>query len=143
MHELGVTQSILTIALRHAQEAGATRVRELNLVIGDLASIVDDSVQFYWDIVAKDTIAEGATLNFKRLPARLRCNPCGADFPMDHRDFTCPTCGSSSVSVAGGEEFYLESIDVDMEQPQPDSTVGILFSLVFPFFSLCSLCPLW
>jgi hydrogenase nickel incorporation protein HypA/HybF len=116
MHELGITQSILDIALHHAQEAGASRIRELNLVIGELASVVDDSVQFYWDIIAKDTIAEGATLNFKRLPARLHCTHCEHDFPMDHRDFVCPACGSGQVVVAGGEEFFLESIDVDFAQ---------------------------
>ena len=116
MHELGITQSILQIALRHAQDAGAIRVRELNLVIGELASVVDDSVQFYWDIIAKDTIAEGATLNFKRLPARLHCTQCGHEFPMDHQDYVCPACGSGQVIVAGGEEFFLESIDVDFDQ---------------------------
>jgi hydrogenase nickel incorporation protein HypA/HybF len=116
MHELGITQSILDIALRHAGEAGAVRIRELNLVIGELASVVDDSVQFYWDIIAKDTIAEGATLNFKRLPARLRCTRCEHEFSMDRQSFVCPACGSTQVVVAGGEEFFLESIDVDFAQ---------------------------
>lgn len=117
MHELGVTQSILNIALHHAQTAQATRIREINLVIGELASVVDDSVQFYWAMIAKGTIAEGATLNFKRLPACLRCNDCAHEFPIDHREYMCPACGSPNVAVAGGEEFYVESIDVDLAQP--------------------------
>jgi Zn finger protein HypA/HybF involved in hydrogenase expression len=29
----------------------------------------------------------------------------------------CPACGSPNVAVAGGEEFYVESIDVDLAQP--------------------------
>jgi hydrogenase nickel incorporation protein HypA/HybF len=117
MHELGVTQSILDIALRHAQDAGAVRIRELNLVIGELASVVDDSVQFYWDMIARDTIAEGAVLHFTRIPARLRCNTCAHTFSIDRREFVCPSCGSPSVAVAGGDEFYLESIDVDFDKP--------------------------
>ena len=64
MHELSITESILDITLRHARQAGAGRVTNLYLVIGQLASIVDDSVQFYWDIVAKGTLAEGAHLHF-------------------------------------------------------------------------------
>lgn len=117
MHELGITQSILTIALNHAQQAGAVRIRELNLVIGELASVVDDSVQFYWDIIARDTMAEGAVLSFKRIPATLRCQHCAHEFPMNRQDFLCPACGSPQVRVASGEEFYLESIDVDLAQP--------------------------
>jgi hydrogenase nickel incorporation protein HypA/HybF len=114
MHELGVTQSILHIALHHAQEAGAVHIKEVNLVIGELSSIVDDSVQFYWDMIAQGTIAEGAILNFKRIPAVLRCHACGHEFPMDRQEFVCPACGSQKIAVAGGEEFYLESIDVDL-----------------------------
>jgi hydrogenase nickel incorporation protein HypA/HybF len=60
MHELMVTESILEIALRHAGQAGAVRVTDLFLVVGDLSSIVDDSVQFYWDFVSEGTAAEGA-----------------------------------------------------------------------------------
>lgn len=117
MHELGVTQNILAIALRHAEEAGATRITRLTLVVGELSSIVDDSVQFYWDLIAAGTLAEGAALEFRRVPAMLRCNDCQHEFRMDYETFLCPRCGSSRVTVAGGEEFYLESIDVDLPAP--------------------------
>ena len=114
MHELGVTQSILSIVLHHAEEAGATRVKEINLVIGQLSSIVDDSVQFYWDMISEGTIAYQSQLNFKRIPATLRCNECGHEFPLNQREYNCPKCGSNKVVVSGGEEFFIESIDVDL-----------------------------
>jgi len=117
VHELGVTQSILEIAVRHAEEAGAARITRLSLVVGDLSSIVDDSVQFYWDLIAAGTLAEGAELVFKRVPATLRCVDCACEFPLDHERFACPTCGSERVEVSGGQEFFLESIDVDMPAP--------------------------
>ncbi|HIE38842.1 MAG TPA: hydrogenase maturation nickel metallochaperone HypA [Anaerolineae bacterium] len=114
MHELPVTQSLLEIALRHAEEAGARRIVQLNVVIGELASIVDDSVQFYWDIISRGTIAEGAQLHFERMPGLLRCVACGHTFPLNGRDYDCPACGGSQVLPVGGDEFRLESIEVEM-----------------------------
>lgn len=117
MHELGVTQSLLEIATRHAEQAGATRITRLSLVVGELASIVDDSVQFYWDLIAAGTLAEGAVLEFRRVPATLRCADCAHEFPLSHERYVCPRCESNRIAVVGGEEFYLESIDVDLPAP--------------------------
>lgn len=113
MHELSITQSLLEIALRHAERAGARRIVRLNLVIGELSSIVDDSVQFYWDIVSQGTIAEGATLHFDRVVATLRCRGCSHTFPLDGRDYACPACGGREVVAVGGDDFRLESIEVE------------------------------
>ena len=117
MHELFVTEQIRDIALRYATEAGAGRITALHLVVGELSSIVDDSVQFYWDFVSEGTIAAGAQLHFRRLPARLACQQCGGQYGPDE-GLTCPACDSSDVRVIQGDEFYLDAIDV-AERPQP------------------------
>ena len=113
MHELPVTESILEISLRHGRDAGAKRITDLHLVIGQLASIVDDSVQFYWDIISKGTLAEGAVLHFRRIPAEMLCKDCGTRYQPSGDDFACPQCGGIHVKITAGEEFYLESIDVE------------------------------
>ncbi|HEX2994458.1 MAG TPA: hydrogenase maturation nickel metallochaperone HypA, partial [Anaerolineales bacterium] len=73
MHELAVTQSILDLALKHADQAAAKRVTDIHIVMGELSSNVDDSIQFYWEIIAKGTLAEGAQLHFQRVPAEFEC----------------------------------------------------------------------
>jgi hydrogenase nickel incorporation protein HypA/HybF len=113
MHELSVTESLLKIAVEHAEKADAERVTDLNIVIGDLASMVDDSIQFYWDIIAKDTIAEGATLHFRRVPAELQCNTCGEKYKPTDKELVCPKCGGVGAKIITGEEFFLESINVE------------------------------
>ncbi len=113
MHELPVTENILEISLRHAEAANAKRITHLYLVIGQLASIVDDSVQFYWDIVAKGTIADGAVLHFKRLPATFSCLDCSHEYQLQGDGFSCPKCNSEHVKVLSGDEFYMEAIDVE------------------------------
>ena len=113
MHELAVTQSILDICLRHAEQANARRIIDINLVIGQFSSIVDDSVQFYWDIVAEDTIAQGAVLRFHRIPGEMTCGTCGHKFQPNDETFVCPICSSPKVRITKGEEFQVESIEVE------------------------------
>ncbi len=113
MHELPVTESILEISLRHASQAGARRITDLYLVIGQLASIVDDSVHFYWDIVSKDTPAEGAKLHFRRIETEMLCLDCTIRYKPVAYDMACPSCGGSHIKVIAGDEFFLESIDVE------------------------------
>jgi hydrogenase nickel incorporation protein HypA/HybF len=113
MHELAVTESLLKISVEHAEKANAKRVTDLHIVIGELASMVDDSIQFYWDIIAKDTIAEQATLHFQRIPAQLQCNTCGEIYHPTDRELACPKCGGVGAKIIAGEEFALESIDVE------------------------------
>jgi hydrogenase nickel incorporation protein HypA/HybF len=113
MHELSVTENILEVVLRHAQEADARQVVNIHLVIGQLASIVDDSVQFYWDMIAKDTIAEQACLHFRRIPAEFECLDCGHRFRLGDGDWLCPHCGSAQLTIIAGEEFFIESIDIE------------------------------
>jgi hydrogenase nickel incorporation protein HypA/HybF len=111
MHELAVTQSLLEIALRHGAQAGARRIVRLHLVIGDLSSIVDDSVQFYWDFISRGTPAEGAQLHIRRIAAALACQACHHVYPPGDQ-LACPVCASVDTRIMAGEEFYLEAIDI-------------------------------
>ena len=113
MHELSVTQSLLEIALRHAESGGARKITDLYLVQGEFSSFIDEAVQYYWDIIAEDTIAEGARLHFRRIPAQMRCLQCGEHYHPAEAELACPQCGSGEAEIVAGEEFYLDSMDVE------------------------------
>ncbi|MGC9358200.1 MAG: hydrogenase maturation nickel metallochaperone HypA [Anaerolineae bacterium] len=113
MHELPVTEDILRIVTEHAEDAGAKRVTDIHVVIGDMSSFVDDSIQFYFDALSPDTIAEGATLHFHRIAIRFRCRSCGHEFEPERLDWRCPRCENLGGEVIAGKEFYVESIEVE------------------------------
>ncbi|MCB9461954.1 MAG: hydrogenase maturation nickel metallochaperone HypA [Anaerolineaceae bacterium] len=121
MHELPVTESILNIALQYAERERATHITDLFLVIGDLSSIVDDSIQFYWDIISRDTLAEGAILHFERVPMQMACFDCGHTYRPKPGTLSCPGCGSTTVQVAGGEDFRLEAITIEKDEQPVDA----------------------
>jgi hydrogenase nickel incorporation protein HypA/HybF len=114
VHELPATQGILDVVLEAARDAGAERVLAVDLVIGDLSSMVDESVQFYFDVLGRDTAAAGAALRIRRIHAQALCLSCGASRlvspPLDPQ---CAACGALTVHVSGGREFYIDSIEVD------------------------------
>ena len=104
---------MLQLALEHAERAGARRITRIHLVIGKLAGIVDDSVQFYFDFMSQGTLAEGAQLTFERRPVRWRCWECGQEFEPQDEDWACPACQSPGGDVVAGREFYMDSIEVE------------------------------
>lgn len=109
MHELTITQNIIDMAVH---EAGERRITGINLVIGELSSVVEESVRFCFDVISRDTLAEGACLTVTRVPALVRCASCAHEFGMDCGGL-CPACGKRGGEVRAGREFYLESIEVE------------------------------
>ncbi len=113
MHELAVTESLLKTASDYAKKNDAKKVICLNLVVGDLSGIIDDSVQFYWDIISKDTICSQAKLNIERQPAKFQCQSCQNEFVLDGELTPCPLCNSVNIKVISGDEFLLNSIEIE------------------------------
>lgn len=113
MHELSITESLLTTASEYAQKNNAKRVISLNLVIGELSGIVDESIQFYWDMINEKTICEKSILKFDKRKAVMKCMSCENEFDLDGELSPCPTCGSMDLKFTSGNEFLLESIEIE------------------------------
>jgi hydrogenase nickel incorporation protein HypA/HybF len=121
MHELAITESILSIAVDAAEQAKAGRITAINILIGDLSSIVDDSVQFYFDLLSQGTVADGAVLQFRREHATAACAECGHRFEVSPPLMPlCPACGSLRLEVTGGRGFSVDSIEVNDEDSRTE-----------------------
>ena len=68
MHEVGLMQTALEIALRHAHRHGAGRIHGRTLRVGPLSGAVPEALEFAFDVIAQGTIAEGARLVIRRVP---------------------------------------------------------------------------
>jgi hydrogenase nickel incorporation protein HypA/HybF len=113
MHEYAVTEGLLKMVLEEARKAGAQKVTEIKLVIGDLSTIIDESVQMYFDLMSEGTMAEGAKLVFRRIPAQFKCTVCGLEYNKPRKGYDCTSCGGLGMPTGVGREFYVESIDVE------------------------------
>jgi hydrogenase nickel incorporation protein HypA/HybF len=113
MHEFSVATQLLEGLEAKARELGATRIIAINLVIGDRASIVDESFRFYFEALAPGTLAEGARLIVRRVPTRFHCDVCDALYVPTGGSFHCPTCGATGHVTSEGSEFLVESIEIE------------------------------
>ncbi len=113
MHEMVVTENILRIVLDEARKVGATRVTKITLVIGELSSILDESVQLYFDLLCEGTPAEKAELIFHRVDATFQCQSCGHVYLKQVGGFNCPLCGGDAMLTGDAKEFYIDSMEID------------------------------
>lgn len=115
MRELQATQSILTRAILKAEQSNAKRIKTVHLAIGEIAELDRNSIQKHWDELSKGTPVERAQLHFRLITAKVQCMACFKEYePIDGK-IHCPHCGSYGAKVLSGEEFYLESIELDDE----------------------------
>jgi len=112
MHEQSIVASLLSLALEDAKKDNAQRIISIKLVVGELTGIEKDAANFYFGFMAKDTLASGASLEFKYTKPQLRCRDCDIIFPRDRLEFNCPKCNKKAIEMIGGRELYIESMEI-------------------------------
>lgn len=113
MHELPITQQIIKIAEKHATELGASRIKNIKLVVGDYSGFIGESIQMYFDIISEGTMCEGATIEMTRVKPKLKCSACGTLFERQIFSFACPKCGADGGPTEIGKELYIESMEIE------------------------------
>jgi len=115
MHELSLSSAIVNTVAKHAD---GRRVTGVDLRVGRLRQVIPETLEFYFEFVARDTVCEGAKLNQEVIDARLRCAPCAYEWGIEIPAFRCPRCGGSDVAIVAGNEFEVESIEVETLDPE-------------------------
>jgi hydrogenase nickel incorporation protein HypA/HybF len=113
MHEFHATEAILKHALQEAAKADATRIAAVHFVIGEISTYTPDSIEGAWEILSKGTAGEGANLHFRTVHAEAQCMVCFQKYRPEEGVIVCPHCGSVGAKILAGEEFYMESADVE------------------------------
>ena len=71
MHEVTLCQNALDIIEQQAKQSGAQRVTAVWLELSAVSCIEEDALHFCFDIVCRDSLAEGAELHVTTVPHRL------------------------------------------------------------------------
>lgn len=113
MHELSVMKEIIGTVSKYAKKYPKKRVTKIYLVIGELSSIVDDSMEYYFKLLTNKSSIKNAKLSITRTQAIAVCHTCNAktsvSIPLSG---CCPKCGKDTIRIEGGLEFYIDSIEL-------------------------------
>ncbi len=112
MHEASLVEGILKIALEVAAENRAEKISAIGLKIGDMAGVELDALNFSFDVLKKNTIAENAALKINHVPIIAQCNKCGKTFNIARYNFFCPECGGILI-LKSGRELLVEFVDCE------------------------------
>ena len=118
MHELSIAASIVEAVTESASAYPGARVKKVRLRVGALASVVEDSLQFCWELATEGSPLAGAALVINNLPVIVHCAACGVDAEIEGiQNLRCPRCGELSADIRQGRELEIESIEI--EEPEP------------------------
>lgn len=112
MHEVSLMEEALRVAVEAAEESGGSRILQLRLRIGSMSGVVPEAMRFAFDVVCRNTIAAGATLEIDTVPATCWCTVCQREFPRADFLNECPTCHNLSGELRRGRELEIAAMEI-------------------------------
>ena len=105
-------QEAVRMAVEAAKARQASRITRIALRVGAMSGVVPDALEFAFEMVCRDTLAEGARLEIEKIPAACWCAPCATEFECEDFVNECPRCHALSSELRRGRELELGSVEI-------------------------------
>ncbi len=113
MHEMSLCEGIVQILEDQARAQQYSKVKTVWVEIGSLAHVDPDALLFSYDLVCKNTLAEGSTLEIIHQPATAWCMQCAENISIEQRYDPCPKCGGHQLQVTSGDDMRIKELEVE------------------------------
>lgn len=113
MHELAICESLLGVIEDTAKAQSFCRVTRVRLEIGPFSGVELEALRFGFDVVTKDSVADGAALDIIETEGKAWCFDCNEAVTITDRTAGCPSCGSFHLQVTGGKELRIKDLEVE------------------------------
>ena len=111
MHEMSIAIQLMAQIEALAAENGATRVEVVELDVGVLEQVVPEALEMAFEAAGDGTVAEGARLDIREVPAEARCRDCGRLYAPTLASYVCPDCGKAVPEIMAGKGMVLMSLE--------------------------------
>jgi hydrogenase nickel incorporation protein HypA/HybF len=116
MHEFSLTDSLIDLALNEAEKADIVRLDKIIVQIGALSGVNIDSVEFAYGILReRSEVTKNAELVIEKIPGTGMCTKCGMEIELERLYLYCTECKAPTVTITGGREFILKSMEGEGE----------------------------
>lgn len=112
MHELSLCERLIDLLREESQRHAFQRVTRIRLAVGRFACVDPGALRFAFDVVRRDTLAEGATVDIQQPPGLVWCEDCSGEREVPTRLSPCPVCGGLRLSPRGGDDLTLVELEV-------------------------------
>ncbi len=120
MHESSLAASILSIVRETAEREGSGPVVQVDLCVGELAGVEENTLRACFEMLAEGTVAHGARLVVDRIEATGVCTKCGGQARRTGKLLRCPQCADAFVTLQTGRELYVKSIELERPKRSHD-----------------------
>ena len=113
MHEAGIAASIIEIAEGVARKHGNARIGVVGLRLGQFTGVVREALEFAFEALRTDTLADRARLEIETVPLIGACPSCAwSGPPVEDFCLICPQC-QTPVNIVSGREMRVEYVDLE------------------------------
>lgn len=111
MHELSFAQQILWQAEEAALKNGIKTISEIKIVLGELLYIMPEALDFSFQVLKKETMAEEALLLVEYKKALAQCDACANQYLWLEYGYNCSKCKSQETRIIQGMEMSIEYLE--------------------------------
>lgn len=118
MHELSIMKRIVETVLSVQEQEVDGKITGLTLLVGEGRNFVQEWVQNYFDMLAKDTPVAGAEVKLETVPLTAKCADCGNIYRIhihEKSEISCPKCKNEKYEICTGYEIILKNVEFELE----------------------------
>ncbi|CAG9295157.1 hydrogenase maturation nickel metallochaperone HypA [Celerinatantimonas diazotrophica] len=113
MHEITLCQQTIETVEQYACANGARAITDVWLRVGAFSCIEPAAMNFCFELVCRETLAEGCKLHLELQVAHCFCNHCQKEIELlSSLVKVCPHCGSHDLNIDADNDVTIERIEI-------------------------------
>ncbi len=103
-----------------AEKNQAEEILEVTIEVGKLTMLNPEQLRFLLDVLAENTLLEGAEVIIEEVPVEIKCHSCDYTGSTDLDDsdhylmiVKCPKCDERNIEIISGQECNVKNIRIE------------------------------